>query len=138
MEWFAFISPQIDQQLFTLLQLIESSPCVLPAELEKKIHLYVSESGTNRTDSTGNTLLHAAWSGIIFIFLFLFLFLFLMFFGDLFLFVFNLKSHVGNLNLVKWLVSHNANIESTDKTGCTPLLAALCNGHTKVIVYLFL
>ena len=85
MEWFAFISPQIDQQLFTLLQLIESSPCVLPAELEKKIHLYVSESGTNRTDSTGNTLLHAAWSGIIFFDYCLFVFL--MFFGDLFLFL---------------------------------------------------
>ena len=114
LEWIAHSIVAFDPKFSTLLQLIEASPSSLTPQLETAITTGIgSFAGINQVDGTGTTLLHAAWYTTLVIFLIW-------------------PSHSGNFELVKWLLSHGANLEAVDRHGWTALIYALSNGHTKV------
>lgn len=61
-DWFAFLLPQIDHKLSSLLQIIEASPAnSFSQDLENSVVAQIAQGGINQYDTSGNTLLHAAW-----------------------------------------------------------------------------
>jgi ankyrin repeat protein len=49
---------------------------------------------------------------------------------------FRCAAAAGHINIVKLLVRHGANVNSTTKTNSTPLRAACFDGHFEIVKYL--